>query len=71
MFPRDEIEAELRRRVSEHEPLHTSLAWLRATGAPVVDALEMLEGIGLRRKDAEYVLGAHPDWKELVARGRG
>jgi hypothetical protein len=71
VFVREKVDAELRRRVSEHEPLNETLSWLRSTGAAVSDAIDLLEGIGLRRKDAEHVVRAHPGWKSLGGTERG
>jgi hypothetical protein len=62
MSVREEVEAELQRRVRDHEPLSTILSWLQSTGTPIDDATEMLEGLQLTRKDAELLIRAHPDW---------
>jgi len=50
-------------------PLTQNVAWLRSTGAGVREALELLQGIGLNRKEAEYVLRAHPAWRDAPATG--
>jgi uncharacterized protein YjiS (DUF1127 family) len=69
MFVRTQVKAELRRRVTARVPLTQNVAWLRSTGAGVGDALELLQGIGLNRKEAEYVLRAHPAWRDALDTG--
>ena len=65
MFAREQVRAELRQRVSAGLPLRENVEWLRSTGASISDAIDLLQGIGLNRKDAEYVVRAHPAWKQL------
>lgn len=69
MFVRAHVKDELRRRVRARVPLTQNVAWLRSTGAGVREALELLQGIGLNRKEAEYVLRAHPAWRDALDSG--
>jgi len=66
LFVRAQVEAEVRRRIARGEPLTQTVGWLRSTGVNLGEAIEMLEGIGLGRKEAEQVLRAHPDWRPLI-----
>jgi hypothetical protein len=66
IFLRKQVEGQLRERVSGGESLHDTITWLGKTGAKVREALEMLEGAGYSREDAERALRNHPDWARLI-----
>jgi hypothetical protein len=66
IFLRKQVEGQLRERVSGGAPLHDTITWLSKTGAKVGEALQMLEGAGYTREDAERALRSHPDWAPLI-----
>jgi hypothetical protein len=66
IFLRKQVEGQLRERVSGGESLHDTITWLAKSGAKVREALEMLEGAGYARVDAERELRNHADWAPLI-----
>jgi hypothetical protein len=66
MYVREQVEEQLRRRILARVPLSQNVAWLRSTGASVADAIELLEGIGLHRVEARFLLRADPGWRALI-----
>jgi hypothetical protein len=66
MFIREQVKDQLDQRISARVPLSQNLAWLRSTQASVADAIELLEGVGLHRVEARFLLSSDPAWKALL-----